>query len=264
MANIKKKKFKLLFIPGYLIVDKLIGYEHFSKNIKLTATIQALELKDDISMDKHRYIVKKISLCFWGLTGFILAALLTDNRLNQRSFPVMGLIICALLYRYMDEQIYKRVDRRREQLISDYPEIISKIILLNEAGISIYGSMKRMTKDYGKSKGKIRYAYEEIGLALKKIENNESENQAYIRFGQRCRIHGYIRLGALLAQHITKGNKELGALLQDEVITAYKDRKALIIKKAEQAQTKLLVPMIMILMVIIVIIVVPVFLTIQF
>ena len=89
------------------------------------------------------------------------------------------------------------------------------------------------------------------------------ESESYERFGKRCGLQEYIRLGALLSQNLRKGTKGLSQLLRMESTQAFEERKALAKRTGEEAGTKLLMPMFLMLGEVLIIVIVPAFLSIQ-
>jgi hypothetical protein len=69
----------------------------------------------------------------------------------------------------------------------------------------------------------------------------------------------YTKLAVLLNQNIRKGNNNLQRQLNEEMDKAFEERKNMARKYAEEAATKLLLPMILMLLVVIVMIMYPAF-----
>jgi tight adherence protein C len=175
-------------------------------------------------------------------------------------FFIIAVIGGVIIFIAQNKESKNKLKRRNEQMMNDYAEIVSKLTLLSDAGLSIKSSFNRIAQDYERNKmNKERYAYEEIRLTYIMMKNGTSEAQAYEEFGQRCNLQCYLRLGGFLSQNITKGTKGLKTLLEQEVMQAFEDRKNLAKARGEEASTKLLLPMIMMLVIVIVIIIVPAF-----
>lgn len=158
-----------------------------------------------------------------------------------------------------------KLKKRNAQMMIDYPEIVSKLTLLCEAGLSLSKAWNRVVEDYEKNKLnnkiKVRFAFEEMRLANSKMKNGTPEAVAYAEFAKRCNIQSYLKLGSLLEQNLTKGTKGLKDLLEQEVRNSFENRKNAAKSRGEEASTKLLFPMVLMLVIIIVIIVVPAFLS---
>lgn len=186
--------------------------------------------------------------------------------MDERGMVLIGMaaLILCLLYALDKQNIAKMTEERRRQMRRDYPEIVSKLTLLLGAGMNIKRAWRKITDDYSaKEHGEKRYAYEEMKHTCREMESGIMESESYERFGRRCGLQEYVRLGALLSQNLRKGTKGLNDLLRMESAQAFEERKARAKRMGEEAGTKLLGPMFLMLAVVLVIVVVPAFLSIQ-
>ena len=178
---------------------------------------------------------------------------------------IFALIAIAVFY---DKALEDKVKKRNDQMMLDFTEIVSKLSLLYEAGLSIHSAFERIVSDqeakeekyrsrHKKDNKDTRYAYTEMKLALEKIDSGVSESEAYAQFGKRCALYPYIKLGNILEQNLNKGTKGMKLLLKQEVQESFETRKRLARKKGEQASTKMLIPMVLMLIVVIAIIAIP-------
>lgn len=151
--------------------------------------------------------------------------------------------------------------QRKDQLISDYPEILEQFCLLIGAGMTVKGAWLKIVGNYQERKKEmgIRPAYEEMERTCYEMQGGISEREGYENFGKRCQIQEYMRLGLLLSQNLKKGTRGLTELLSLEAIHAFEERKARARRKGEEAGTKLLAPMVMMLGIVLIIVVVPAF-----
>ena len=174
-----------------------------------------------------------------------------------------GLLLVVLLaaggYISKSEEFKKAEQDRKRQLIMDYPDVVFKLGMLLNAGLTIENAFTRIAEEYQqtKSEGKIRWAYEEMTVACNEMKSGISEAKAYERFGRRCEHTCYIRLGTILSGSLQKSSEGMTKLLLDEAAEAMEDRRQLAKKMGEEAGTKLLFPMILMLMVVLVILIVP-------
>lgn len=163
-----------------------------------------------------------------------------------------------------DRDLDEKIKLREKEMLRDYPEILSKMILLFSAGMTIRGAVEKLVHDYEKRKettGRSAYAYEELRVTLYEMNSGVSEAQAYENLGNRVGIRHYSRLGALLSQNLRKGSAGLLAALEQEAGEAFAERKASARKRGEEAGTKLLLPMGIMLLIVMVIVIIPAFLS---
>lgn len=173
-------------------------------------------------------------------------------------------IAAALLLSVRERAEAQRAKKRREaQLMADYPEIVSKLMIFLGAGMTIRTAWDRISGDYmqliKKGKSKPRYAYEEMYEASCQMNKGISEGQAYSAFGRRCGLQPYMKLCSLLEQNRKNGSKNLRDLMKLEMADAFEQRKHGARRLGEEAGTRLLFPLFLMLGVVMVMIAVPAF-----
>jgi len=180
---------------------------------------------------------------------------------------ILTVICIPLLYAAKDRDLKQKLKEREAQMNRDYAGIVSKLVLLLRAGSTARRAWEQLVCDYQKGlesgRSEPRYAYEEMTLALREMQNGKAEARVYETFGLRCRVPCYLKLSALLEQNLKKGNKGLTILLKMEVQEAFEQRKMLARKRGEEAATKLLLPMMLQLFVILLLIVAPAWMSMQ-
>ncbi len=193
---------------------------------------------------------------------------------RRKDNPALSILILTVLaavcvYLEMDSRVHQRAEERRYQLLLDYPDLMWKMTMLLGAGLGIKGTFGRLAEQYqaekkgmaSAGKKKIRYVYEELTLACYEMQSGVPEAEAYERFGRRCMLPEYIRLGSMLSQNLKKGAKGLTEILEREAEASMTERKNNARKLGEKAGTKLLLPMILMLGIVLVILMVPAFLS---
>lgn len=181
---------------------------------------------------------------------------------SDKSFILflLGIIIAVLCVIKENQKILKQAKEKEMCLIKEYPEIISKLVLLIGAGMTTRKAWEKIVLDYQRQ-GEYNSAYEEMKITYYQIESGFSEGKAYQIFGKRCRVHRYRKLGNMLEQNIKKGAAGLLEELRGEVQEALEDRKALALRMGEEAGTKLLIPMVILLGVVLMICIAPAWMT---
>ena len=158
-----------------------------------------------------------------------------------------------------DGELKKRMVQREQELLTGYPEFISRLVLFMGAGLPARAAFARMASDYAgrRSRGGGGYLCEELLLVCREMENGMTEMQAYEHFGQRCRLPQYRKCMTLLVQNLKKGSGGLLAALQEEAADSFEIRKHRAREEGERAGTRLLFPMLLMLLVVMVLIMVP-------
>jgi len=172
-------------------------------------------------------------------------------------------ILAALAYLFSQKESSRRAEeKKRAQMMLDYPHIISKLTLLLNAGMSMRKAFEKMTEDYRrtlKRGGRRREGFEEIARTYLEMEKGIPEVEAYEHLGNRTPLVKYRTLSAILIQNLKRGSRELILLLEQEAAAAFEERKKQARVLGEEAGTKLLLPMFLMLLVVIAILMVPAF-----
>lgn len=91
---------------------------------------------------------------------------------------------------------------KKEQMKLDYAEVVSKLLILLGAGMSLKQAWNRISAQYSdkrqKKQIKERYIYEEMIITNHEILDGESERLAYQKFGERVDLGEYQRLIRIL------------------------------------------------------------------
>ena len=222
--------------------SNLQGYiqKHVDEN---SVTEKEVELPKKIGGKVYKYFIKNANYAVW-------------------IFP-LALTIAIVLFVLKDKDLDKEVKERQNQMLRDYPNIVSKLLIYFGAGLSIKSAFERIVYEYNKQKKDIRFAYEEMDIAITKMKSGVSETTAIAEYGDRCGIHCYIKLANIIEQNLRRGSKDMVYALKSEVNSAVNTRKNSILKEGSEISTKLLGPMVVMLIISIAIIMVPAFLSIN-
>ena len=156
------------------------------------------------------------------------------------------------------------LELRSRELAGEYPEFVSGFTVLIQAGMTTRNAWERMVMEYEKrdmERNGSGYVYEEMKTTLIQLKNGAYESKVYSDFGMRCGLHQYIKFGALLEQELKQGTAGLSTRLGEEVHEALQERKNLARRQGEEAETKLMLPMIMMLIVVLIVVMTPAFLS---
>ncbi len=173
---------------------------------------------------------------------------------DRRWLQTAALTILALLAMVLgrkNEETKEKEQRERELQLA-YPEIVSRLSLYMGAGVSTRGAWERVVNGGGTGA-----VYREMSTTLHEMQSGVPEALAYERFGNRCQLPAYLKLGTLLSQNLRKGTKNLAALLREEAEDAFEDRKALARKLGEECESKLLFPMLLLLLTVLIMVMYP-------
>ena len=178
---------------------------------------------------------------------------------------LIGMVSCVYLVYRERENVKQKAKQRREELIREYPGMISKFTMLLGTGTTVKNAWEKIVQNYELQKEQLgkQAVYEEMLFTYREIQGGVPEVEAYEKFGKRCGVTLYVKFGAMLAQNLRKGSKGISDILRMEAIQSFENRKSRAKRLGEEAGTKLLMPMMGMLMVVLVMVMVPAFLTMQ-
>lgn len=160
------------------------------------------------------------------------------------------------------QEAEKERKKRMEQLEREYPQLVSRVVMLMGAGMTVSGAFRKIAGDYKcRKKEKKQLSYEEVTITCHELDSGISEGNAYRNMGVRCRLPCYARFASLLIQCVKRGSGGCREALWEEASQSLRERKALAKRLGEEAGTKLLFPMILMLVFVMVIIMIPAFTT---
>lgn len=209
---------------------------------------------------------------------------------NDNSVMIMLLTgaLAVGVYFALDRDLQKQIQNRKNRLLSEYPEFVSRLVLLLSAGMTMRSAMYQIAGDYdglktarkttnrtgredavrkaavmagGGHGGRNVQIYEEIVYTCHELDSGIPEAAAYYHLGRRCGEQHYVRLCMLLSQNLKKGTAGLLGLLKAESADAFEERKRNARRLGEEAGTKLLLPMMIMLLIVMLIIMVPAFMS---
>lgn len=171
----------------------------------------------------------------------------------------LPMVLGLLIYMKGGREKEQFQKKRREEIMLDYPEVVVKMTVLYQAGMSMRNVWERIAADERRKGNKIRAIYEEVTYACNCMNDGVPEAEAYRQFGRRCATASCLKLGNLLASNVRRGTRQLSELMAEESSRAWEQRKHLARRNGEKAGTKMLLPMFMMFGVVLAIVVVPAF-----
>ena len=164
-------------------------------------------------------------------------------------------------YAAQQKEIKKTEEDRKNQLLMDHSEMLSRLIIFLGAGMSIRTAWDKIAEDYKRAvnegRSEMHYVYEEMYITGSQLKSGISEAKAFAEFGTRCGLQQYMKLSGLLEQNRKNGSKNLRETLRLEMAEAFEQRKHQARRMGEKAGTKLLVPLFLLLGVVMVMIMLP-------
>ena len=243
-----------------------LSYESYEESYVIPARIMPKPLTADESLIKRfKDYISVADKKSAGESGFYLPESFEGKKLvyhfeygmNFHLIWIMGIIVAILLYLREKNNDRQKLEKKKRELLKDYPDIVSKLIVFIGAGLSVRQSWEGIVKDYESENKEKRYAYEEMAKSLARLKTGTPENVVYKEFGRSCLLRQYMKLASLLEQNRKSGISTLSTLLGMESQSAWEERLNLAKREGEELNTKLLLPLFMMLLIVMMMIIVP-------
>lgn len=225
-----------LFYIGFQVMEII----HF--NIKSDAARKKVKLMSEVYGKKYAeyyYYVSvggKITYVITVLPVIFLLALLANNPLAL----FFGVVIAAIFIWYMNESFKDKLTERREEILADFPQVLSKMTLLVNSGMLLRDAWNLVA---GQSDAVL---FQEMQLTAAQLNNGVSEAAAYREFGERCGIKEIRKFSSMVIQGLEKGAAELTMFLKDMADELWLEKRNMVKHQGEKANAKLLMPTVII------------------
>jgi len=244
-----------LILPGYVIIRKFdaIGKGSIHKSI--------LTLCFELYGKKHAPAKAKCvlaGLMSYSIIGFavtlVLGAIMMGLGSDTAGLGILGIgsiLILVLNYAQYDE-LSDRVKKRRQEISRQFPNVVSKLALLVTSGMI----MDRAWNETAASDN--TELYQQMRTTAQELNNLVSPEVAYGNFISRCNTKETAKLASAILQNMSKGNAQVGKLLKEMAKEGWQERRHLAKREAERANSKLMIPTMLLLLAILVMLMVPV------
>ncbi len=249
--NINRKEFFLptLFCVGFTAIE-LFSVNLHSPRLKKRRKLIA-EIHGEDRAEFYQYVIIAGQISYF-LT-LMPISLFLGALANDRTIAFLGTIAAIVLVYYLNYEITATVSKRREELLLDLPQVLSKLVLLINAGLVLREAWIKVA-----STGS-RALYVEMQITSIEIENGVNEQEALQNFAQRCAIKEIRKFAAMVVQSLQKGSSDLTWSLKEMANESWEAKKNMVQRKGEIAGQKLLIPIAMMFIGILILIIVPVF-----
>lgn len=246
----KEYKYPELFCVGFALM-KFLKIDSKSKRARKRIK-EIAEVQGKRYAEYYFYVINAAKWTY-GFTVLVLLVIL-GALANSSMSILMGLILSALLMWYVEEALNDKLEARRDELLADMPQMLSKLTLLVNSGMVVREAWKKVA--YGGE----RELYKEMQMTVQEMQNGISELEAYRNFAERCSIKQIRRFASTMIQNMQKGNAEISYFLREMSDEMWEEKKHLVKRKGEAANSKLVLPTTMIFMGILIMIMLPAFL----
>ncbi|MBQ7372273.1 MAG: type II secretion system F family protein [Blautia sp.] len=261
-AAFQGKKYRKYIISDFAKTFQLnelfcVGFSLMAMLRVSTRSRRAQEKIKEISEIRGRkyaefyYYVEEGAKYTYAFTILVLTLLLSVLA-NRVEALLLGIGFAVLIVLYLNLSLQDKLTARRQEIILDLPQVLSKLTLLVNSGMVLRDAWKKtaVTGD--------RTLYKEMQYTIVEIENGTMEEDAYRNFADRCNVKEVRKFANMIIQNLKKGNEELAYFLRGMSTEMWEVKKNEVKQKGEKANSQLLLPTMMIFIGIMLIVLVPV------
>ena len=247
--NEKEYPLKEIYCFGYCLLEKIhYGYRRVEDQ-KMRQEISIFYEKKYAEYYLRVIYAQKVT---YAATLFVLAFILYGLT-NEIIIFFLLLLFAGLAFYYYGNQIHDRIQKRSQEMISDFSEVVSKLALLTNAGMIMREAWEYVANTNDTT------IYQEMKRTVDEMKNGVSETEAFREFGNRCVLPQIKKFTATIVQGMVKGNSELVIMLQQQSSEVWNAKRQSVKQLGEAAESKLMLPMCIMFVGVLVMVVIPIF-----
>lgn len=168
------------------------------------------------------------------MTGLLAA--LSENP----SIFFMGFLLAGCLPVLRAKELSGKVNKRRQSIVMELPELLSKLLLMVNAGENV---MKALARTVEQKQGISHPLYDELRAAIEGMKRGESLSIALEEMGRRCAVPEVKLFATTLLINARRGGDAFVPALRELTRQMWDKRKAIARTLGEQASSRLAFPL---------------------
>lgn len=161
----------------------------------------------------------------------------------------LGVLMAFMAFNDLD----KKIAERHLEITLDLPDFTNKLLILSGAGLSLKAAMIKVSKEMEKDTA----FYRELKHSVYLMEHGSTVESAMDALCNRCNLPEVRRLTSVLLQNMHSGGSDVLMALREISKELWTNRRATAKRIAEEAGTKLLIPMMLMLLAVMLIVAAP-------
>lgn len=225
----------LYLIDYFQIMERMYGQISFiqKRMISIHGHRQAL-------MYTKMYLAQLISTVLVCLLGSTLFALLANGDLT---LFIAGMVFTIMIPFVLIQKLSNEEKERKDQILTELPEVVNKIILLVNAGETVQRALVHCVSS---TKDKNSPLYKELRDTVNKLTSNEPFHQVMNDLSKKVGIQEVSIFTTTILLNYRKGGQDLILALRELSQDLWEKRKNISKTKGEEASSKLVFPLILI------------------
>lgn len=183
---------------------------------------------------------------------FLPIAFLFGAMTNEAILVFLVLMVPVILALYVNMNIGGKIKEQRDEILLDYPNVLSKMALLINAGMMLREAWAAVAESGN------RKLYREMQNVTKKVNNGYSDILAYEELADACKINEIKKFVSIICQNTEKGSSELTHVLKELSVDAWTLKKNVAKVKGDSASGKLIIPVAISFVAILIMVMVPI------
>lgn len=241
----------LIIGPFDRLLERSKLYQHLQLPLSSYHSKQILLKGTDWQLNQtKRHIAETAGYGYAVLTGCTLLAVLA----NEPLLIGMGLLLGLLLPARPFMEAGRQVERRKQAIISELPEALSKLMLLVGAGEPVLQAFSRCLEGKDPAAQPLYKEWERVVIALR---NGESFSTAIEKFNRGCAVQEVSIFTTVMLLNYRRGGDQFVLALREISYSLWEKRKAVARSRGEEASSKLVFPLVGILLVLMVFVAAP-------
>lgn len=252
-GNLRSVNF--LDLPGYVLQRRLEAIDRGSIHKELLTKCMELYGKKYAVNKTRQLLARLLSYPLIGVAASLSLGALTyssGNRTGGIGVIFGGTMLILILVYALYDEVGDQLNKRRAAISRQFPNVVSKLALLVTSGMI----MDRAWRETAESQNAELYL--EMRKTSDELSNLVDPTTAYTNFINRCNTKETTKLASAIIQNQSKGNAEIGALLKGMAHEAWQERRHMAKRDSEKANSKLMIPTMLLFVAILVMIMVPV------
>lgn len=154
-------------------------------------------------------------------------------------FAVIGVVVAGVCSYYFGTSMQEKVAERREACDMEFPNAISKLALIVNAGVILHDAWEIVAQ------GKDGVFYDLMKNACIEMQNGKADIDAIYEFGVLTNSEDVKKFTSALIQSIERGGGDLPQFLANQSSELWASNRQLMLQKGEKAAGALLMPIIL-------------------
>lgn len=188
-----------------------------------------------------------LSAAVWLVSGLLGIAA------DSGTLALLGAFVAVLMPLLRLKELRKRLEQRRQAIVLELPELLSRLLLMVNAGENVLRALERSLQRQQKA-GRDHPLYAELGFALAAVKRGEPLSAALEEFGRRCSVPEAKLFATTLLINSRRGGETFVSALKELSHALWEKRKATARTLGEQASSRMAFPLAIIFLIIMVLV----------